>query len=277
MLPAQVNRPHSRPMPVPLAGTEAAICGGRIAGLVASGLVRRPATITYVADTRLQRPSTPAALFASLQSPKPGFSKCKSAGARRIGHDLSNVSNGNSTISVLIRDGALHRSIANLFQGGKFLGRKPRSAMGKAWFGFQFCHSDLLERLLLGDDWLARTNKSSRRVYRPAARATHTPQHAGDILQEKERSNSANVIFRTASPCGSPPRYVVVSAGPGYKPHRLALSLSGKFYSRLSFFNAATQKPGQHHRDRVPTCAVCAALGQASPSPGPFFWPVRLS
>ena len=36
-------------------GTEAAIRGGRMAGLVASGLVRRPATIRYVPDTRLQR------------------------------------------------------------------------------------------------------------------------------------------------------------------------------------------------------------------------------
>jgi hypothetical protein len=26
----------------------------------------------------------------------------------------------------------------------------------------------------------------------------------------------------------------------------------GEIYSRLSFLNAATQKPGQHHRDRVP-------------------------
>jgi hypothetical protein len=45
---------------------------------------------------------------------------------------------------VLIRDGALHRSVANLFQGGKFLRRKPHSATGKAWFWFQFCHSDLI-------------------------------------------------------------------------------------------------------------------------------------
>ena len=36
----------------------------------------------------------------------------------------------------------------------------------------------------------------------PAAREV-TPQQAGDILQEQERSNSANVIFRTASPLGS--------------------------------------------------------------------------
>ena len=42
-------------MPVPVAGTEAAIRGGRMPGLVASGLVRRPATIRYVPDTRLQR------------------------------------------------------------------------------------------------------------------------------------------------------------------------------------------------------------------------------
>jgi hypothetical protein len=40
-------------------------------------------------------------------------------------------------ISGLIRDGALHWSVANLFQGGKFLRRKPHSATGKAWFWFQ--------------------------------------------------------------------------------------------------------------------------------------------
>ena len=43
--------------------------------------------------------------------------------------------------------------------------------------------------------------------------ATHTPQHAGDILQEQERSNSGNVIFRTACRTGSHPRYAVVRAG----------------------------------------------------------------
>src|SRR4029450_8548405 len=51
---------------------------------------------------------------------------------------------------------------------------------------------------LLGDDWLTRMNESGRRVHGPAARAT--PQHARDILQEQERSNSTNVIFRTAPP-----------------------------------------------------------------------------
>ena len=29
---------------------------------------------------------------------------------------------------------------------GKFLRRKPHSATGKAWFWFQFCHSDLIIR-----------------------------------------------------------------------------------------------------------------------------------
>ncbi|MFZ1214948.1 MAG: hypothetical protein WAO13_16415 [Pseudolabrys sp.] len=35
----------------------------------------------------------------------------------------------------------MHRSLANLFQGGKFLRRKPRLTTSKARFGFQFCHA----------------------------------------------------------------------------------------------------------------------------------------
>jgi hypothetical protein len=42
---------------------------------------------------------------------------------------------------VLIRDGALRRPSENLFQGGKFLRRKPHPTTGKAWFWFQFCHT----------------------------------------------------------------------------------------------------------------------------------------
>ena len=61
---------------------------------------------------------------------------------------------------------------------------------------------------LFGDDWPARMNESGRRIDWSAARGV-TPQHAGDILQEQERSNSANVIFRTACP-SVPPRYAVV-------------------------------------------------------------------
>ena len=43
----------------------------------------------------------------------------------------------------------------------------------------------------------------------------------------------------------------------------------------MSFLNAATQKPGQHHRSPSPTfpCAVWTVLWAGSPSPGPFFWP----
>ena len=42
------------------------------------------------------------------------------------------------------------------------------------------------------------------RMYDPAAGLTRTPQHGDDILREQERSNSANVICRTASPWDPP-------------------------------------------------------------------------
>ena len=53
----------------------------------------------------------------------------------------------------------------------------------------------------------------------------------------------------------------------------VAFSLSEqKFCSRMSFLNAATESRAKHHRDRVPEIPPknAVALGQASPSPGPF-------
>jgi hypothetical protein len=41
-------------------------------------------------------------------------------------------------------------------------------------------------------------NESGGGVDRPATRVTHARQHGGDILREQERSNSANVVFKTA-------------------------------------------------------------------------------
>jgi hypothetical protein len=46
---------------------------------------------------------------------------------------------------------------------------------------FQFMRPARANWGLLGDDWLARMDESGRRIDRPAARVTHTPQHAGDI------------------------------------------------------------------------------------------------
>jgi hypothetical protein len=46
--------------------------------------------------------------------------------------------------------------------------------------------------------WTAGMNESGRRVDRPATRVTHARQHGGDILRKQERSNSANVVFKTA-------------------------------------------------------------------------------
>jgi hypothetical protein len=61
----------------------------------------------------------------------------------------------------------------------------------------QFVNPTRPKRRLLDDDWLVRMNESSRRIDRPATRGV-TSQHAGDILQEQERSNSANVVFEPA-------------------------------------------------------------------------------
>jgi hypothetical protein len=53
-----------------------------------------------------------------------------------MGHDHSNVSSGNQSISVLIRDGALPWTVGEFSQGSKFLCREPQTS--KAWFGFSF-------------------------------------------------------------------------------------------------------------------------------------------
>src|SRR5262249_38683731 len=44
---------------------------------------------------------------------------------------------------------------------------------------------------LLGDDWLARMNESGRRIQWPAARITHTLQHAADIGSDPKERRAA--------------------------------------------------------------------------------------
>ena len=69
----------------------------------------------------------------------------------------------------------------------------------------QIRSNEVLYDLQLGDDWLTRMNESGRRVDRPATQVTHARQHGGDILGEQERSNSANVVFKTAPSRGHGP------------------------------------------------------------------------
>jgi hypothetical protein len=97
---------------------------------------------------------------------------------------------------------------------------------------------------LLGDDRLTRMNESGGRIRRPAARGV-TRQHAGDILQEQERSNSAKRYFQDRVPIS---QCAVVRARSASKPRRLALSLSGCLRSWLTLFEDLKRLGGNEHR-----------------------------
>jgi hypothetical protein len=66
---------------------------------------------------------------------------------------------------------------------------------------------------LLGDDWLARMNETGRRVYWPAARVTHTPQHEGLYIARTGTEQLYKRYFHDRVPLGLAPEHAGVRAG----------------------------------------------------------------
>jgi hypothetical protein len=105
---------------------------------------------------------------------------------------------------------------------------------------------------------------------------------AGMLKRPKNKAISDAISIRCIElpPSGHP----LKTGGVRETKHPTALQSSGHsirtndFYNRLSFLNAATEKPGQTPSDRVPQIPPKTRLlwGQVSPSPGPFFWPRRI-
>ena len=233
----------------------------------------RPTTGYYYICTRYAaaKTSTPAALFASLQSPKfPVW-----VGARVLGPgEWGTIAR---TYPTAIRRSRcsfwMERCIGLLptsFQGGKLHGPKPRSPMGKAWFGFQFCHSDLLERLLLGDiGWRGRIKAAG--AFHGLPRELRIRRDLQQYIARKETEQLCKRCFWGTFSLWFPAGYVVVSAGPGYKVPPLGPFFIGEiFRSFFVFFSCGDFKSRANIIETASPCAVCAALGQAFTIAWPF-------
>ena len=146
-------------------------------------------------------------LLPSIEPFPPSSGKRKSAGAGRTGHNLSNIPGGNQTIPVFVRDGSLHRPVANFFQGRKLLGCKPDLATGKAGFWFHFCHAVQYERRVCHNQSLTRRELSSNGQASKLVQLLAAFQK-GVVMTRKQVSSRELVDCPQCLICGGPMQLV---------------------------------------------------------------------